>query len=83
MPDFMELIRQRIMLVKAGAATKSVEETADDIVRLVVEECARHVEEWDWYEWISTGPHRDEGYVDFRGSMKKLASELRELAQKG
>jgi hypothetical protein len=41
MPDFREVIRQRVQLVKIGAATKSVEETADDIIALVVEECAK------------------------------------------
>lgn len=41
MSDFRELVRQRIMLVKVGAAMKSVEDTADDLIALIVEECAK------------------------------------------
>lgn len=45
MKDIRELVRQRILLVKMGAATKSLEETADDIITLVAEECANIVQD--------------------------------------
>lgn len=82
MSDFREVIRQRIMLVGAGLASKPADETADDIISLVVEKCAKIADEWESYKWIPTGPHRDEGHIDFSGSMKDLAAEIRGLAQK-
>lgn len=63
MPDFREVVRQRVMLVKVGAATKSAEETADDIISLVVEECAKVAQD-------SWGPS-----ADTAAEIRKLAQK--------
>jgi hypothetical protein len=39
--DLRELVRQRLWLVRTGTASKSAEETADDILALIVERCAQ------------------------------------------
>lgn len=42
--ELRELVRQRVWLVKIGRAMKSAEETADDIISMIVEECAKIAE---------------------------------------
>jgi len=64
-----DLVRQRVWLVKIGQATKPAEETADDILVLVVERCAQLAEE-------VIVP--DSGAATSR----EIARQIRELAKK-
>jgi hypothetical protein len=63
MGDLRELVRQRVWLVKIGRATKSAEETADDILNLIVEECAKIAQD-------SWGPS-----ADTAAEIRKLAQK--------